>query len=338
MGTARIERNVVGLAAFAMLLVSATQIRADDAPLQTTNATDAIAVRIVNNRMHEAGSWTINAEGRGKVDIKSYLGLAFPNRDTGIGDIRFAEGVYDFDIGPQGYALMKAEMRAIIEGNLDWRDGIAKNCGIQHPGFTEMEWQHKGAQGAFRMTSLCTLKPEIEALRLNQANAWNILARLMMRHELAGVKEEQALEEPLVRKPFKLAMNHSNVWTGNDIDWEVDADGKGWFQTHQAISLPSPAIGNLPTNYVRVGKHGFDIGKDGYARLRREFDAFITGPTSKLECDKRMTDQPMARLRWEVDGKMVQAMNTNTSCLDYGDRVNWVINYLASKVGEPTVR
>jgi hypothetical protein len=299
---------------------------------------DVISIRIVNNRLLDAGSWTMNAEGKGIVVIKSYLGHAFPNRDSRVGQIRFAEGAYDFDIGPQGYALVKAELKGIIEKELNPFDGLAKDCGIQHPGFTEMEWQQKGVRSSFQITSLCPLKPEIEALREKQDNAWLILGRLMMRLDQKGVAEELALQEPLVRTPFKLAMNHSNVWTGNHIDWEVDADGKGWFQTHEAITLPSPAIGAFPTNYVKAGKHDFDIGNDGYAKLRREFDTYIFGPASKKECEERMTDQPMARLFWEKDGKMVQALNTDTSCLDYGDRVKWAINYLAAQVGEPTVQ
>ena len=62
---------------------------------------------------------------------------------------------------------------------------------------------------------------------------------------------------------------------------------------------------------------------------------------SKVGCvDEGMgpEDQPMARLRWQDDDRWVDGRQVDVGCADYGDRVNWVLAYLASKVGEPTVR
>jgi hypothetical protein len=309
---------------------------AEQAPLK-----DVISSRLVNNRMLETGAWTMNDQGQGLMIVKSEIGLAFDNKDTDIGAIRFVKGVHNFDIGAQGYARIQTELKEILQGNRSMLDGVAKDCGIQHPGFSALEWQQNGQRGAFQMTAICPLPADIEALRASNVEAWRTIGRLMMRNGLAGVIEELSFNEPLVRKPMTMAMSYRTGWATAFIDWEVAPDGKGWFETVEGESFRGLGPDPSPTNYVKAGKHRFDIGASGYDMLRRELDPYIVGPASKVGCvDEGMgpEDQPMARLRWQDDGRWVDGRQVDVGCADYGDRVNWVLAYLASKVGEPTVR
>lgn len=324
--------KLITLALLSIPAVSLAQAPAPPAPPAPRKASDEISSRLVNNRMLEAGSWKINAMGQGEVRIQTYSGLAFDNRDTGVGDIRFAEGVHHFDIGSWGYALLKNELSQIIMGKLDPFKGFAADCGIEHPGFSEVAWTLNGEAGRFQMTALCPLPSEVEVLRERNVNAWRILGRFMMRYGWAGVSEQQADGQPLKRQPLKLAMNHSNVWTGNHIDWELGPDGKGWFETRQTITLRSWTPNGMPMMTILPGKAKFDIGKDDYRRVRGELDPYILGPAGKTECLGLTEDQPMARLRWQVKSKWVEGLNTDTTCPDYGDRVNWVIAFLGARV------
>lgn len=282
--------------------------------------------------MLESGSWKINALGQGEIRINTSLGLAFDNRDTGVGNIRFAEGVHRFDIGSLGYELLKYELSHIIMGRLDPFKGVATDCGIQHPGFSEVAWTLNGEPGRFQMTALCTLPSEIEALRERNVDAWRMLGRFVMRYGWDGVSEEQQSGQSLKRQPLKLAMNHSNVWTGNHIDWELGPDGKGWFETRQTLTLPSWTPNGMPMITILPGKAKFDIGKHGYMRVRGELDPYILGPAGKTECLGLTEDQPMARLRWQVKSKWVEGLNNDTACPDYGERVHWVLAFLGARV------
>ena len=182
---------------------------------------DVISSRLVNNRMLETGTWTMNDQGQGLMIIKSEIGLAFDNKDTGTGAIRFVKGVHNFDIGTFGYAHIQRELRGILQGQRSMLDGIAKDCGIQHPGFSAVDWQQNGQRGAFQMTAICPLPADIEALRASNVEAWRTIGRLMMRNGQAGVNEELSFNEPLVRKPMEMAMSYRTARATAFIDWQV---------------------------------------------------------------------------------------------------------------------
>jgi hypothetical protein len=313
--------------------LSFAQAPDSSALLNPRKPSDEIRSKLVNNRMLEDGSWKINAEGQGEVRIKAYGGLAFDNRDTGVGNIRFEEGVHQFDIGYWGYDLLKHELRNVVIRQRDSSTGHSIECGIQHPGFAEISWAQGGESGDLTIQTLCRLSPDIEALGENNANAWRILGRLMMRYGQGGVSEEYGIDKPMIRQPLKLALNYSNIWSGSYVKWEVGPDGKGWFENQQAITLRSWTPNGMPMMYIPDGRARFDIGAEGYAQVRRELDAFITGPASKRECemfgDRHM---PLAHLSWELDGKTVTGLTRDTACSDYGERVNWVIAFLGASV------
>jgi hypothetical protein len=332
----KISSGYVWLVALALVFAPAStfaQVPAPMAPPAPRKPSEEISSKLVNNRMLEAGSWKINALGQGEIRIKAYRGLAFDNRDTGVGNIRFKEGVHQFDIGYWGYDLLKYELRKIVMGGLDPSQGYGPDCGIRHPGFSEISWVQNGQPGSFTIQSICRLSPDMEALRESNANAWRILGRLMMRYGQGGVSDEYAIDKPLKRKPLKLALNHSNIGFGNHIDWEVNPDGKGWFETRQTIARSSWTPSGMPMILIPTGKARFDIGKEGYLRIRRELDAYIIGPASKKECevlgDHHM---PLAHLSWKEDGKMTSGLTRDTACSDYGDRLSWVIAYLGARV------
>ncbi len=329
------SRKCLWLSTLALLLipaVSLAQAPAPPAPPDPRKTSDEISSRLVNNRMLEFASWKINALGQGEFRINNYLGLAFDNRDTGVGDIRFAEGVHRFDIGPWGYDALKYELRHIIMGRLDPFKGVATDCGFEHPGFSEVAWTLDGGDGRFQMTALCTLPSEIDALRERNINAWRILGRFVMRYGWAGVSETQQGGRSLKRQPLKLAMNHRNVWSGNNIDWELGPDGKGWLESRQTVTLSSWTPNGMPMITILPGKARFDIGKDGYTRVRGELDPYILGPAGKTVCLGSTSDQPSAMLRWQVKSKWVEGLNKATGCSGYGERVNWVIAFLGASV------
>ncbi len=330
--TSRKCLRLITLALLSIPTASLAQVPAPPAPPDPRKASDEISSRLVNNRMLEFGSWKINALGQGEIKITNYLGLAFDNRDTGVGDIRFAEGVHRFDIGAWGYDLLKYELGNIIMGRLDPFKGVATDCGIQHPGFSEVAWTLNREAGRFRMDALCTLPSEIEALRERNVNAWRILGRFVMRYGWAGVSETQQGGRSLKRKPLKLGMNHSNVWSGNNINWELGPDGKGWLESRKTVTLRSWTPNGMPMMTILPGKAKFDIGKDGYTRVRGELDPYILGPAGKTECLGSTEDQASATLRWQVKNKWVRGLNKDTGCADYGGRVHWVIAFLGARV------
>lgn len=332
----KISTWYVSLGAAALLFAPAptfAQVPAPAAPPAPRKPSDEISSKLFNNRMLEAGSWKINELGQGEIRIKAYRGLAFDNRDTGVGNFRFEEGVHQFDIGHWGYDLLKYELSKIVMGRPDPSKGQATDCRIRHPGFSEISWVQNGQLGSFTIQSICRLPPDMEALRESNANAWRILARLMMRYGQGGVSDEYSIDKPLKRKPLKLALSYIDVRSGNLIDWEVKPDGKGWFETRQTITLSSWTPSGVPMIVIPTGKARFDIGKEGYLQIRRELDAYIIGPASKKECEV-LGDyhKPLAHLSWKEDAKRTSGLTRDTACSDYSGRVSWVIAYLGARV------
>jgi hypothetical protein len=303
-------------------------------------AADSISSKLVNNRMREIGSWRIEEDGTGVVEIKPYLGagLDFQNLDTGIGIIRFAEGLHRFDIGHQGYAAVKAELKGILEGKPDPFKGIALDCGVRHPGYSEVSWYQNRQSGAFEMvSSLCALPPEIDALRVSKDKAWFLIGRLMLRYGQAGVSEELKHNEPLVRTPYKLSVRFADVMPNRHIEWEISPDGSGWFQTNENATYQTHSPNPSTTRNVLAGRYALNIGNEGYLTLRRELDAYILGSKGAKDCPIVADDGPVVQLRWQEKGKQVGERNNDDFCVDSAERLRLTNNYLGAQVAEKPV-
>ena len=300
----------------------------------------SISSKLVSNRMLESGSWMIDEEGKGEVRVTPYShgGIAFANRDTGVGAIRFAEGVHSFNIGPRGYAAVRAELMGILEGKPDPLAGIAIDCGIEHPGYSEVGWNQNHQTGSFRMdSSLCTLPPEIDVLRVSEEKAWLLIGRLMLRYGQAGVSEELKYQQPLVRPPYTLSMRYVDVMPNVHIDWEVRPNGKGWFQTNRDSRFEAPYPNAKISLYVVADKHIFDIGEEGYLVLRRELDAYILGTKGAKDCPTPSDDGPIIQLRFALKGKQIGERSNDDFCVDNAERLRWVNSYLGARVAATPV-
>jgi hypothetical protein len=302
-------------------------------PTQTLSPAfrEEIGSKLVNNRMREVGKWTINELGQGQVTIEAYRGLAFDNRNIGIGNIRFKQGVHNFDIGKQGYALLKNELSGIVMGQLEPLQGYARDCGIEHPGFSEISWAQANQSGKFTIESVCALSPQMQVLREKSVNAWRILGWLMMRYEHEGVNEEASSDTPLARQPYKLSLSYVDVVPNVRIAWEINPDGRGWFETNTAGYRKSWTR-NDNVHYLTEGRRTFDIGTHGYLRLRRELDAYILRTPNVKDCQILADGQPLIKLTWANSRKRIGERNGDDFCFDKGERIDWTIAFLGAGV------
>lgn len=297
------------------------------------DALDRLSFQLIGTRSATRVYWTINVKGQGEISAQLPLGWIIENRDTGIGDYHFAQGIHRFDIGPNGYRMLHDVLKDFVSGKAASamsNDAYSK-CKRDADAGRVLSWQQNELDGSFMLPSGCDSAIKRTAGSMLDSS-WRVLARMLMRQSHAAVSETMPGLKPVIRKPLILSMTVINGWTGNVIDWEVKPDGSGWFKTTQAITLPAPGPHSLPTSYIGKGKHKLDIGKTGYLALRREMDAYILGAASETECVGTLTDQPMARLRWSEKGKVKEGLSHDTGCSDYGERVAWAVNFLGARV------
>jgi hypothetical protein len=326
------------LSAFMALVSNPIAAQNGDAPPAPFEADNEFRFDFVGTRFATRVYWRIDEKGQGEVSAQIPLGWAVENRDTDIGEYRFSQGVHRIDIGRHGYGILKAALQDFVSGNAGTKliDEKDLNCDLPCLGGRVLSWRQDGRGGNLILPGGCD-SAERSALAERMDSSWGIIARMLMRQGHLAVSESLQDLSLVVRKPLTLSLTHSNVWTGNRIDWEVRPDGKGWFKTSQEIIRQNPGPNLTPTNYIAAGKHKFEIGESGYLAIRRELDAYILGPAGKTQCIGGISDQPIARLRWSEKGTATEGLNIDTACTDYHERVEWTISFLGAKVGMPTV-
>lgn len=295
-------------------------------------AVDELRFDFAGTRAATLVYWRIDENGQGEVSAQWPLGWSVES-DSGFGNYRFSQGIHRIDIGRGGYRILKMALHDFLSGKAaaDLSGDAGNGCKLQADGGRVLTWRQEGLDHRLLLPGGCrsALRSALEA-RLDAS--WQTIARIMMYRGYMSVSETMPDQSPVIRKPLVLSMNVENVWTGNHVDWELRPDGKGSFKTLQPINVAKPDLDPLSFNYVAAGEYIFDVGESGYLAIRRELDAYISGPAGKTECVGSWSDQPMARLRWFENGKMKQGINTDTACPDYGERVNWTTAFLAEKL------
>ena len=110
-----------------------------------------------------------------------------------------------------------------------------------------------------------------------------------------------------------------NVWTGQNVSWQVMPSGKG------KIIIPDHSfrVGNAAKDVfytIHKGEHRFDLGPAVYAALRAGFDDIISGEVTEISCAIDISDQPIGMLTWS-DKKAATGFRYDHGCQDVEAKV-----------------
>lgn len=214
----------------------------------------------------------------------------------------FAEGVHKFDIGPEGYAELHALLADVVGGTVNRMslETYAPGCFIRtlYGPSGELRWTGP-SPGAFIVPRTC-LSSRGEALAGRFDEAWRLIARNMLLRNQPGVKTDRPAR-PAPPEPLELEYTQRSVWTGFEVSWRIAPNGKGWLELSEGKNLQLADVQSTVrplTVYIVAGRHPFDIGSTGYAKIRTALEPYISGPERFADCDGT-TDQPMVTLSWK---------------------------------------
>ncbi len=105
-----------------------------------------------------------------------------------------------------------------------------------------------------------------------------------------------------------------NIWTGENVSWQVMPNGKG------KIIIPTHSfrVANAAKDIfytIHKGEHRFDLGPAVYVTLRAGFDDIISGEVNEIPCEIDISDQPIGMLTWS-DKKAATGFRYDHGCQD----------------------
>ncbi len=304
----------------AILFLSTTVANAEQvsaSPEAAEVKLDEIKLGLFSHRRTPNLGWRIDANGKGEITTPS---IGYKTGAPLIVDPVFhiAPGNHSFDIGPAGYAELRAYLAQIIDYKLDPFKMSDGNCLLKtrsDSGTVEMNWSGKEG-GTLRLSHDC-LNGAGQYFHDHMVRAWHVVARNM---HVRGNSAVSIVEQPMMPIPKMLSSAKMSPWTGANTSWSIGPNGKGWIEFSKGVTLPT--LDMFQSADAKAGRHHFQLDSSFHQGVLRELDPYLSGAKQNGACEDKIskTDQPIVRLRWKDKANKKGSFASDLGCPSFAAR------------------
>jgi hypothetical protein len=270
--------------------------------------------------------WRVESSGKGWLKVPARVGFELPKEADSAHRYLFRGGFHTFDIGPDGYRRLFLNFAGVID-DTDGGHGLINSdlqCLREKRDLASgmLAWTHPSS-GKYAVPFAC-LTPKGAAVRAKADTAWRLIARLMVERDQFGAVDEGA-GVPEETAPLTIDGFQKFAWSGLEIRWLIEPNGKGWLETSDDFFAFRTNAKHIPR-----GRFDFDIGQEGYRTVRSNLNPYISGPERLSECIGLMEDQPVTKISWAGVGGISGSYRNDLGCLSYADRVDRTFQLIAN--------